>query len=108
MPEKLSVEEHRIVGMHFHAIDHHINKLCRLLGAGTGHTRVPRELFDRLVEIKRILGAGSSFSEHTLGSIADSFESLMLAEHPGSSLEVYNGDYADCVTSRMLDRNTPV
>lgn len=103
---KLTIEEHLDLGMHFHAIDHHLTKMIRIVIAN-GRSKVPDELLSGLEDLKETLGATSSPSGHYVNSLPHKFEELLYAEHPESTLDVYHGSYADCVTSRMLDPRTP-
>jgi hypothetical protein len=98
---KLTIEEHKEIAMHLHAVDHHLMKVARILGWGTGDVRVPDKIFTRLQDVGEEIGAGTSPSGHSTGSILGRLNDVLIEECPDATLEVYYGSYADCTTLRM-------
>jgi hypothetical protein len=98
---KLTIEEHREIAKHCHAIDHHLDRML-MISAGQGsHAKVPIDLIESIEAMKEEIGASSSPSGQSCGSLMDRFEESMMTEWPEATLEIYHGDYADCVTLAM-------
>ncbi len=95
--KQLTVEQHRELSAHLHAADHHLLKVLRLMCPGDGTSKAPIALIDEIEELRETLGAATSSSRQSKGSITSQCEAVLFAEHAGQTLEIYGG-YAECVT----------
>ena len=94
---KLTIEQHREIAAHLHAADHHLLKSLKLMAPGDGTARAPIALIDAIEALRDELGAASSVSRQTIGSITHQCEAILFAEHSGQTFEIYGG-YSECVT----------
>jgi hypothetical protein len=96
---KLTTEEHAEIAKHLHAADHHLMKVLNIMCPGTGTANVPIDIVDGIEKLRGALGAATSPSRHSIGSILDRCENALFSEWPGSTLDIYRGHpYGDCIT----------
>jgi hypothetical protein len=95
---KLTTEQHAEIAKHLHAADHHLMRVLNIMCPGTGSANVPIEIVDDIEEVREALGAATSASRQSIGSILDRCENVLFSEWPDSTFDVYHGSYGDCVT----------
>ena len=100
----LTIEEHRMITQHLHAVDRHLQKVVEMMVPGDGTTKAPIELIETVEELRDRIGGASSPSRHSINDLVDRFQTLLFSEWQGATFDVYYGSDADCV---MLQLDAP-
>jgi hypothetical protein len=96
---KLTPEQHAQIALHLHAADRHLLKALQVMvNPMRGEAYMPIEIVERIEEVRETVGAATSFSRHSIGSISHRCEEVLFNDWPGSTFETYRGSYAMCAT----------
>jgi hypothetical protein len=101
---KLTPDQHAQIALHLHAADHHLLKALQVMvNPMRGEAYMPMEIIERIEEVRETLGAATSFSRDSIGSISHRCETVLFNDHPDSTFETYRGSYALCATFQDTD-----